>query len=72
MEGPGGGVVAESARVRLNGVVERCTFYTRETLPAGFGIRGPAVVEEATATTFIPEGWAGTVETNRNLILRRA
>ena len=72
MEGPGGGVVAESTSVRLNGVVERCTFYHRETLPAGFGIRGPAVVEEATATTFIPEGWAGTVEANRNLILRRA
>ncbi len=59
-----GPVVAESAGEYV--------FYQRDTLPPGFTVRGPAVVEEATATTFVPGGWVGTVEADRNLTLRRA
>jgi N-methylhydantoinase A len=67
-----GPVVAEQAPVHLNGRLETCTFYRRESLPPGHAVRGPAVIEEATATAFIPEGWTGTVADAGNLILRRA
>ena len=67
-----GDVTVETAPVRLDGATSPCEFYHRDTLPEGFRIQGPAVVEEATATTFVPKGWTGTVIANRNLILRRA
>lgn len=66
-----GRVVVESAPVRLNGRVEECAFYRRETLPEGYRLEGPAVVEEATATTFVPEAWAATVGAGRILLMRR-
>ncbi len=65
-------VVVDTAPVRHNGALGACAFYRRDTLPAGFAIRGPAVVEEATATTYVPDGWVGTVVANRNLVIRRA
>jgi N-methylhydantoinase A len=52
----------ESGTLRLNGEEQACRFCRRETLPAGFVVTGPAVIEEATATTFIPPGWAARVE----------
>lgn len=67
-----GEVVAESAPVRLDGRVEMCAFFHRDTLPEGYTVGGPAVVEEATATTFIPDGWTATVESARNLVMRRS
>ncbi len=72
IEAPRRDVAVESAPVRLDGTTSPCGFYHRDTLPEGFRIQGPAVVEEATATTFVPKGWTGTVIANRNLILRRA
>ncbi len=67
-----GDVIVETAPARLDGATSPCAFHHRDTLPEGFRILGPAVVEEATATTFVPKGWTGTVIANRNLILRRA
>jgi N-methylhydantoinase A/oxoprolinase/acetone carboxylase beta subunit len=32
-------------------------FAARDALPMGVAIEGPLVVEEATATTYIPSGW---------------
>jgi len=34
-------------------------------------VQGPAVLEEQTATTFVPEGWTAAVDAAGNLILRR-
>ncbi|MGQ0548749.1 MAG: hydantoinase/oxoprolinase family protein [Armatimonadota bacterium] len=68
---PTSDVVVESAPVRLNGRLEECAFYQRETLPEGYRLRGPAVVEEATATTFVPDGWAATLGAGRTLLMRR-
>ncbi|RUW06339.1 hydantoinase/oxoprolinase family protein, partial [Mesorhizobium sp. M1A.F.Ca.IN.022.05.2.1] len=45
--------------------------YDREKLPAGATIAGPAVVEELTATTVLPKGWAASVDGWRNIILTR-
>ncbi len=47
--------------------------YDRTALPAGAGIAGPAIVEQADTTTLIPPGWrAGVVEGGSLLIERRA
>lgn len=66
-----GGVAVVSAPVRLDGRFEDCAFYRREALPEGYSLHGPAVLEEATATTFVPEGWTGTSGVGRTLLMRR-
>jgi len=67
-----GAPVIEDAPIHLDGGTETCRFFRRETLPPGTIIDAPAVVEEATATTFIPRGWVGTIDAQGNLLLRRA
>lgn len=44
-------------------------YYARHELEPGAAISGACVVEEATATTFIPDGWAARVDEIGNLIL---
>uniref|UniRef100_A0A0F2LMS8 Acetophenone carboxylase-like C-terminal domain-containing protein n=1 Tax=Candidatus Aramenus sulfurataquae TaxID=1326980 RepID=A0A0F2LMS8_9CREN len=36
--------------------------YVRETLPMGFEIEGPAVIEEYSSTTILKPGWRARVE----------
>ncbi|MDR7418417.1 MAG: hydantoinase/oxoprolinase family protein [Armatimonadota bacterium] len=64
-------IVVEEAPVRLNGRERACLFYRRESLPPATAVAGPAVVEEGTATTFVPEGWTGTIDRHGNLFMRR-
>lgn len=61
----------ETGRIFLAGKLEECKFVSRSSLGQGFEICGPAVVEEPTATSFIPPGWCGRVDGFRNFILRR-
>ncbi|HLW58648.1 MAG TPA: hydantoinase/oxoprolinase family protein [bacterium] len=68
---PEAGGRVETADVYLAGGSRRCSFHDRGVLMTGSSVEGPAVIEEATATTFIPDGWAGTVDGAGNLILRR-
>jgi N-methylhydantoinase A len=67
-----GGPKFETAPLRLGGHRRDCRFYRRETLGAGARIDGASVVEEGTATTFVPENWHGVVDPAGNLILRRS
>jgi N-methylhydantoinase A len=46
--------------------------WSRESLPAGFAIEGPALVTETVATTWLPSGWHGKVDRVGNLLLERA
>jgi N-methylhydantoinase A/oxoprolinase/acetone carboxylase beta subunit len=46
--------------------------YDRYTLPVDFTARGPAIVEEAEATTVVLPGWSVRLDPARNLILSRA
>jgi N-methylhydantoinase A/oxoprolinase/acetone carboxylase beta subunit len=62
---------AETADLYLAGVARRCRFYDRASLTVGADVRGPAVVEEQTATAFVPDGWTAAVDAAGNLILRR-
>jgi N-methylhydantoinase A len=56
----------------FHGVARECPVYDREQLPARAGFEGPAVVEEAGATTVIFPGWVAAVDTWGNLRLALA
>jgi N-methylhydantoinase A len=62
---------AEEGAVTLGGRAGTAGFLARETLPAGFALRGPAVVEEASATTLVPPGWSLAVLPTGDLLLER-
>ena len=47
------------------------TVYERDRLDVGVSVTGPAIVEQFDATTIIPPGWRGRVDTFGNLILER-
>ena len=51
------------------GVSTLCRFCQRPSLPAGYTLAGPAVIEEATATTYLPKGWQARVDDVLNLVL---
>jgi N-methylhydantoinase A len=53
------------------GVEVEAAFYHRASLPVGATVNGPAVIEDASSTTFIPSGWRGSVDLHTNLILER-
>jgi N-methylhydantoinase A/oxoprolinase/acetone carboxylase beta subunit len=63
--------LVETADVYLAGVAHPCDFYDRDSLGRGTSVQGPAVVEEPTATAFVPAGWVATVDDRGNLILGR-
>jgi N-methylhydantoinase A len=57
--------------IHLDGEQMVCDFYNRATLPIGFELEGPAVVEEETATTLVSPGWTGVVDEFGNIRLQR-
>ena len=64
--------VPELADVTLTDGPSTIPFYERATLPLAFSATGPCVIEEPTATTFVPEGWTMTVDDLGCLIVTRA
>ena len=48
-----------------------CPVYERATLPTGYRIEGPAIVEEHTSTTVVPPSWRCSIDEFTNLILER-
>jgi N-methylhydantoinase A len=61
----------EALPVVIGGEERVCAFVWRASLPPGFSVEGPAVVEEDTSTTYVPPGWAATVDEATNLRLTR-
>jgi N-methylhydantoinase A len=49
----------------------QAAIYHRAAMPAGFTIKGPAIVEQDDTTTLVEPGWHGTVLDNGNLLLVR-
>jgi N-methylhydantoinase A len=43
--------------------------FERDALPVGSKILGPCIVEEQISTTLIPEGFAGTIDEYRNILI---
>ncbi len=48
-----------------------CRFIWRGSLDIDAVVEGPVVVEEPTATTFVPPGWSVTVDPQTNLIIEK-
>jgi len=48
-----------------------CRFFSRDSLPVGFHLVGAAIIEESTATTFVPPEWSMTIERHGHLDLQR-
>jgi N-methylhydantoinase A len=57
-------------RVQLSGFKTRVPVYTRESLPAGQSITGPALITENVATNFVGSGWKCRVDAVGNLQLQ--
>ena len=56
----------------LGGGTESAVFADRASLPPGFAIDGPAVIEEPTATTLAPAGWRARVLDSGDLMVEKA
>ena len=64
-----GSANGEAGAVYTGGRWVECAYFERQRLPVGFSASGPMVVEEATATTFVPPGWTASVDSQGNLVL---
>ncbi|CAN5513036.1 hydantoinase/oxoprolinase family protein [soil metagenome] len=62
----------DEAAIVIDGRATSCRFYWRHALPDGFHAQGPVVIEEPTATTYVPPGWRVTVDASTNLLLERS
>ncbi|CAN5918251.1 hypothetical protein BH11PSE3_BH11PSE3_49180 [soil metagenome] len=62
----------EQARIFHDDAWIDCARHTAEALTTGQKIRGAAVVEGYTATTWVPPGWTAELDAADNLILRRS
>ncbi|MFO1056923.1 MAG: hydantoinase/oxoprolinase family protein [Dongiaceae bacterium] len=72
LPGTGEAPEGEAGTIQVGGRPGACRFHARDALPRGATLAGPAVVEESTATTFVPAGWRLTVTEFGHLDLRRA
>ncbi|MEX2315364.1 MAG: hydantoinase/oxoprolinase family protein, partial [Thermomicrobiales bacterium] len=61
----------ERAAVTLTDGPAAIPFYERASLPIAFSALGPCVIEEPTATTFVPAGWMFEVDEQGCMIVLR-
>lgn len=60
---------ADHGTIHYRGGSTDCRFFWRADLRPGAAVAGPAIIEEPTATTLVPPGWAATVDASGALIL---
>lgn len=58
-------------RAYIGGSWVNAPIYWRQDLPAGFRIKGPALIDEYDSTTVIPEGWLGFIHDSGSLVIER-
>jgi N-methylhydantoinase A len=61
---------SRTLRCVLNGKLESAELIVREELADGESFRGPVVVTEYSATTLVPRGWLGRVDSHGQILLR--
>jgi N-methylhydantoinase A len=61
----------ERRPVWFEGRAHDCPVWDRDRLPEGAVLSGPAIVEEFGATTVVPPGWRGTMDSHGNLRFER-
>ncbi len=69
MPGQRGPVERRSAAIRFRGASLEAQVVEREALGPGSRVRGPTVVVQRDATTFVPPGWVGEVDDFGNVHL---
>ncbi len=71
--GPSGDAAPEieDSAMTFRGTRMDCRFAWRESLPKGHVLKGPAIIEEPTATTLVPPGWQAAVHDTGSLILEK-
>jgi N-methylhydantoinase A len=62
----------ELAPIVIDGAETACRFLWRAALPHDFNADGPVVIEEPTATTYVPPGWRVRVDAFTNLRIERS
>ena len=62
---------ARHRMVHFSGLEQETTIVDRAGLSAGSNTRGPAIIEESTATTLVPPGWQAEVITGGHLSVSR-
>lgn len=67
--GSGDAQPAVMGQIRFAGESIPCQYLWRADLSPGTVISGAAIIEEPTATTLVPPGWAATVDTTGALVL---
>lgn len=67
----GGAAMPETGEATIGGQRSTIMFIGRDALPAGASLSGPAVVEEATATTLVPPGWRASGLPTGDLLLEK-
>ncbi|HVC64264.1 MAG TPA: hydantoinase/oxoprolinase family protein [Candidatus Dormibacteraeota bacterium] len=65
------GALVEHRPVWFDGRAHDCPVWDRERLPERAELHGPAIVEEFGATTVVPPGWRGTMDSHGNLRFER-
>jgi N-methylhydantoinase A len=65
------GALDERRPVWFEGRAHDCPVWDRDRLPEGAVLSGPAIVEEFGATTVVPPGWRGTMDSHGNLRFER-
>jgi N-methylhydantoinase A len=60
-----------AGRVWWRGRRLKANLFSRIDLGPGTRVKGPGLVSEYSATTFLPPGWTGVVDKGGNLLLRR-
>ena len=67
----GGEVEIGQRQVVFNGASHAAPILARDRMRSGFQLRGPAIVEEQSATTVVPPGWRVLLDPQGNLLLDR-
>ncbi len=62
----------EARSVLFDAVPVATAVYTRDLLPSGAALAGPALIEEVGTTTVVPPGFRATVDPHANLVLERS
>ena len=60
-----------TATIVERGVETTCRLLTRRAVPVGAALSGPALMDDATSTIYVPRGWRAERDANDNLVLRR-
>jgi N-methylhydantoinase A len=68
----GDGPPPETVTLTMSGRDVTTTLVARETLLPGRRLAGPAIIAEATSTTFVPPGWEAEMLPSGDLLLRRS